>query len=95
MICYSCFFLICGILAHTGITKCYNWTNRHESEPLQWVSVALPWLCVVDSVFRPNNRWYCMLQVLMSWDWISGPDEDVSGAVKSNGVKEGLVSNGI
>jgi len=36
-----------------------------------------------------------VLQELMSWDWIPGPDEDVSGAVKSNGVKEGLVSNGI
>jgi hypothetical protein len=35
-----------------------------------------------------------MLQELMSWDWIPGPDEDVPGAVKSNGVK-GLVSNGI
>lgn len=36
-----------------------------------------------------------MLQELMSWDRIPGPDDDVSGAVKSNGVKEGLVSNGI
>jgi len=62
---------------------------------LQWVSIALPWVCVVDSICGPNNRWYCMLQELMSWDWIPGPDEDVSGAVKSNGVKEGLVSNGI
>lgn len=90
--CYICPFCVplilivisfCKIMGQTSVNK---WFTSEDSKGNCCCEILLPVFVYV---------WYYMLQDLKYQDFIAGPDEEVPGAVKANGVKEGLVSNGI
>lgn len=82
-----------------GLILVETYTSSADSS----VQKSLPqFLTNVEEV--TGNPQYSMFNLSLREEWtttkkfchaLQGPDEDVSGAVKSNGVKEGLVSNGI